>query len=84
MIGTGGRAWESCDWHRGARVRVHAMHHARIVIQSGAQRQARRDRELRRLKDKEARKLKPEAVEADRYTVYLYSSFLTQILYPLD
>ena len=65
-------------------MRVHAMHHARIVIQSGAQRQARRDRELRRLKDKEARKLKPEAVEADRYTVYLYSSFLTQILYPLD
>ena len=65
-------------------MRVHAMHHARIVIQSGAQRQARRDRELRRLKDKEARKLKPEAVEADRYTVYLYCSFLTQILYPLD
>jgi hypothetical protein len=36
------------------------MHHARIVIQSGAQRQARRDRELRRQKGKEAKRLHTE------------------------
>ncbi len=43
-----------------------AMHHARIVIQTGAQRQARRDRELRRHREKEARKHKTDTIEIPR------------------